>query len=130
MNLYFVIAGIIGLLGGCAHAVLGDLWTVSPLDASTAGSKQNTGDQNKRFIRWFWHIGSVVLLSTSAIALLQGLAVFEFQTQLLAFVSFLWLSITAIFFVISAKPPMQTFKMVPGLVGIPVNALLLAGLLL
>jgi hypothetical protein len=128
MNWYFVAAGGIGLLGGCAHTILGDLWTVAPLDPSHIGSPQNTGDQNKRYLRWFWHIGSVVLLSTTGLFLLQGLEVVAVHRDLLLYLSFLWLATTAIWFVLAAKPPVQFFKMVPGLVGIPVNVLILLGL--
>lgn len=130
MNIYFVIGGAIGVLGGFAHMILGDLWTVSPLPPEHIGSAQNSGDQNKRYLRWFWHIGSVVLLSTSALILVSGLDVVEIHRHVLLYISALWLSITGIFFAVALKPPVQALKMVPGLVGLPVNALILAGLFL
>lgn len=130
MNYYFIVAGVIGVLGSFAHSILGDLWTVAPLDESQIGSPQNTGDQNKRFIRWFWQIGGVVLFSASALFLVDGAGWYDVHPQLLGYGSFLWLSITTIFFALTLKPPVQAFKMVPGLVGIPVNLLILAGLFL
>lgn len=129
MVVTFIIAGVISTAGGLAHAFLGDRFTVAPLDEKAIGSQQFTGDQNKRFLRWFWHIGSVVLLSTGAILLLHGTGAFAFQVHLLWYVSFLWVSTTTVFVILALKPPVQLTKMIPGLVGIPVNALILGGLL-
>lgn len=128
MNIYFIIAGVIGIFGGLAHTILGHKWTVNAIDPESLKSTQNTGDQDKRFLTWFWHIGSVVLLSTSAIVFLQGIEQIDVHKDLLLFISFIWLSITGIFFIIALKPPIQVFKMIPGLVGIPVNLLIILGL--
>ena len=128
MNYYFVAAGAFGFLGGLAHTFLGDRWTIAPLDPAKVASSQFTGDQNKRFIRWFWHVGSVVLLSTTLLLILQGLGTVAVHEHLMMYVSFLWLGTTAVFFVVALQPPAQAFKMIPGLVGIPINALILAGL--
>lgn len=128
MNLYFVIAGGIGLVGGFAHAFLGHKWTVKAIDTSALKSTRNSRDQDKRFLIWFWHIGSVLLLSTTALILVQGLDLIAVHRDLLVFISFIWLSITAVFIIVAGRPPVQIFKMIPGLVGIPVNLFILLGL--
>ncbi len=128
MNLYLVIAGALGCLGGCAHAILGDRWTIAPLDVDTLASRQNTGEQNHRYLRWWWHVGSVVLLSTSLGFLLHGATIVEVHRDLLLYLAFLWVATTTVFFAVALRAPNQAFKMVPGLVGIPINALILLGL--
>ncbi len=129
MNFFLLVAGVIGFVGGWAHTILGDRWVVAQLDPDDIASKENTGDQNKRYIRWFWHVGSVVLLSTSALLIAHGGGLMAVARQLLFYVSFQWLMTSFIFFVLALRPPAQALKMVPGLVGIPVNALILVGLL-
>ena len=128
MNIYFVVAGTIGVLGSVAHAFLGHAWTIRAVDQSTLRSTQNTQDQDVRFLTWWWHNGSVVLASTSALTLLHGLGVWTFHRDLLIYLGFLWLSIFAVFAVVSLRPPVQFFKMVPGLVGIPYNVLFWLGM--
>ena len=129
MNVYFIIAGTIGIAGGIAHTVLGHRWTVRPLPREQLASAQFTGDQNKRYLTWFWHIGSVVLVSTSVVLLLEGMHIAEVHRHLLLYISFLWLSMSAVFLIVALKAPLQVFRMVPGLAGMVVNAFILAGLL-
>ena len=128
MNSYFVAAGVIGMIGGLAHAFLGHRWTIDVLDPDYLASSQNSGDQNKRYLTWFWHIGSVVLLSSSGLILLQGLNQIQVHRDLLWYISFLWLSMMTIFLIVAVRPPNQVLKMVPGLVGILINLLILLGL--
>ncbi|MEM7125844.1 MAG: hypothetical protein AAF702_05935 [Chloroflexota bacterium] len=128
MNIYFIIAGIIGLLGGLAHMTLGHRWTLGPLDPNHLASSQFSGEENQRYLTWFWHIGSAVLLSTTLVILLQGLNFINAHQHLLYYISFLWLSTTIVFLIVASRPPTQVLKMVPGLVGIPINMLILLGL--
>lgn len=128
MNVYFLIAGVISVAGGLAHGWLGDGYTVRGLCPEHLASPQFTGDQNKRFIRWFWHVGTAVLLSTGAVLVLEGLARGTVHRHLLLYVASLWLATTGVFFAVTLPRPTQTLKLVPGLVGLPVNALIIAGL--
>lgn len=128
MNTFLLIAGILGTLGGLAHTILGDRWTVAPLEAEAIASRQNTGEQNKRYLRWWWHMGSVLLLSTSVAFAAHGAALVELQRHLLLYLAFLWIATTTVFFTVALRSPNQAWSMVPGLVGIPINALILAGL--
>ena len=127
MNLLLILAGAIGLFGGWAHLYLGERWTIGPLRAEVLDSYKFKGEVNKRIVRWFWHIGSMVLLSTSALLLAHGLGWIQVHRQLLLFISFQWLSITALWVLFAGKPPTRFFTIFPGLIGIPVNLLILAG---
>ena len=128
MNIYFLVSGIIALLGGFAHAFLGHKWTINAIDADTLKSTQNSKEQDKRFLVWFWHIGSVVLLSTAILLVTQGSGIYMISKDLIMYISFLWLSITGVFIIVAVKKPNQIFKMIPGLVGVPINILILIGL--
>ncbi len=128
MNAYLLLAGIIALLGGLAHTILGHQWTVKPMQAEHLASSQNSGEQNVRYLTWFWHIGSAFLLSSAAILLIEGSGVHRFAEDVLWYVSFLWLCTTALFIVIAGREPSQVKGMIPGWVGIPVNILILIGL--
>ena len=128
MNIYLILAGILAMAGGLAHAVLGHRWTVSPLDPAHLASDKFSGEQNRRFLMWFWHVGSVVLLSTAAILLVHGFGVTTVHRSLLLYVSFLWLSTSAVFLLVSFQPPVQFTKMPPGIVGIVINVFIILGL--
>ena len=128
MNPYFLIAGIIAFLGGLAHTILGQRWTVNAIDPSNLKSTQNTGRQDKLFLTWFWHVGSVVLLSSGAALILTGAQVISPSTDLIEYISFLWISITLLFVIVVGRYPTELIRMLPGLVGIPVNVLILLGL--
>ncbi len=130
MNVYFLLAGVIGFLGGIAHTFLGHKWTVKALDPEKLQSTQNTGEQDARYLTWFWHIGSLLLLSSSAILILHGLMIKTFSIDLIEYVCILWLGTTLLFFVLGSRKPSQLLGMIPGWVGVPVNILILLGLLL
>ena len=128
MNIYFILAGAFGFLGGCAHSFLGHKWTINAIDTTTLNSTQNTQIQDKRFLVWFWHVGSIVLLSTSILLFVHGADWFNIHFHLLTFISFLWLCITLLFIIIAAQRPSQILRMIPGLIGIPINILILLGI--
>ncbi len=130
MNYYFIAAGLIGTLGGFAHTFLGHKWTINAIDVNSLRSTQNSQDQDRRFLIWFWHVGSVVLISTSGLIALQGFSLVDLSLDLIQYLSFLWLSITIVFIVIASETPVQYFKMIPGLVGVPVNTFILLGIYL
>ena len=117
-----------GTLGGLAHATLGHRWTVEPMKPESLQSDQFSGAQNQALLMWFWHIGSAVLISASGLFLLQGLNLVLLSQDLLIYLSFLWLSVTAIFLIVCSVLSVRLTSIVPGLVGIPINALLLLGL--
>lgn len=128
MNIYLIIAGVLGIIGGLAHTFLGHKWTVNSIVSENLKPIKNTGDQDKRFLTWFWHIGSVVLLSTSSILLMEGLNQIDIHRDLQLFISFIWISMSGIFLVVASYPPVQIFKMIPGLFGIVINVFILLGL--
>ncbi len=128
MNGYFLAAGIIALIGGLAHTILGHKWTVNAIDPSALNSTQNSGRQDKLFLTWFWHVGSVVLLSSGAALILTGSNSIHPSTDLMEYISFLWISITLLFLIVVGRYPIELIRMLPGLVGVPVNVLILLGL--
>lgn len=72
MNLYWIISGILMILGGAAHTIVGEKNVISHL----ANNKPETGftpDHTFNLIRWFWYMGSFVSFWVGAIALIIGL---------------------------------------------------------
>ena len=130
MNVFLTVGGAMALLGGLAHTVLGHRWTVQAVDPAHAASERISGAANQRFVLWFWHIGSAVLLSTGAAFLLEGLGTVDVADPLLHYMAGLWAAITAIGLIAALRPPSQVREMVPVLVGIPINACIWLGLLL
>lgn len=75
MNWLWIVAGSIATVGGFAHMLLGERWVLSRVDGSTLEtSPAGDDDTLKRYVRWFWHVGTAVFLLTAATALLIGLS--------------------------------------------------------
>ncbi|MEM7128857.1 MAG: hypothetical protein AAF702_21160 [Chloroflexota bacterium] len=73
MNWYWVISGILMIVGGLMHTVVGEKNVISYL----AKNKPTTGfspDQTFNLIRWFWYLGSFISFWVGGIALLIGAA--------------------------------------------------------
>lgn len=71
MNWYWTIAGILMLLGGLAHTLIGEKNVISHLKKQ----KPKTGyepDVAFNLIRWFWYLGSYISFFVAAIALIIG----------------------------------------------------------
>ena len=74
MNWYWITAGILAIGGGVAHLYLGESRIISRLDAGALQpSPPMSGDTAKRYLRWFWHVGTVNILGAATVGLIIGL---------------------------------------------------------
>ncbi len=72
MNWYWIISGVLMIIGGLMHTVVGERNVISHL----ARNKPTTGfspNQTFNLIRWFWYLGSFISFWIGAIALIIGL---------------------------------------------------------
>ncbi len=72
MNTYWIISGVLMIVGGLMHTVIGEKNVISYL----AKNKPETGfppDQAFNLIRWFWYLGSYVSFWVGGVALVMGL---------------------------------------------------------
>ena len=75
MNWYWTIAGTLAVFGGLAHLILGESWIILRLDpAKLNPSPPMQGDTAKRYLRWFWHVGTVNIFGAAAVGLIIGLS--------------------------------------------------------
>ena len=73
MNWLWIIAGGLATVGGLAHMIFGERWVLSRVDAvNFEVSPAGDDDTIKRYIRWFWHVGTAVFLITAGTALVIG----------------------------------------------------------
>ena len=71
MNWYWLISGILMVIGGLMHTVVGEKQVISHL----AQNKPETGfspDQTFNLIRWFWYLGSFVSFWVGGVAIIIG----------------------------------------------------------
>ena len=72
MNWYWTIAGGLAIVGGLAHLLLGESRIISRLDPSTLHpSPPMSGDTAKRYLRWFWQVGTVNIFGAATVGELQ-----------------------------------------------------------
>ena len=107
-------AGFLALLGGFAHMVLGEMWIISPLDpkrlpTTNAGS----GDTIKRYLRWFWHVGTVMIFLFAGGALLIGLSSVVPSERLVANILSIWFAGGCLAFCVVAVPSPRHFVRIP-----------------
>ena len=72
MNWYWIISGILMILGGVAHTVVGEKNVIGPLKASPPQT-EFSADHAFNLIRWFWYLGSYVSFWVGGVALIIGL---------------------------------------------------------
>ena len=85
MNSYLIILGILGLLGASAHIVLGERFIISPLNSEhLPTSFLGDGDVTKRYLRWFWHVGSILIVGCSLALVTVGIRYRSPEAQVLA----------------------------------------------
>lgn len=129
MNVFLTLAGIAAIAGTVAHAVFGHRWTIGAVDPAGLTPSRFAPETNRRFLIWFWHVGTLVMGATGAVFLAAGLGLFAAERQLLWFGALIWIGITAVFFLVAGRPPAQIRAMPPGPAGLVINALILLGLL-
>lgn len=72
MNTYYLIAGILLVVTGCVHLVLGELWLFRRLRPENLETHY-PGSITKTTLRWFWHFGSFMVFFVATLALLMAL---------------------------------------------------------
>ncbi len=71
MNWYWLVAGILMIMGGLMHTIIGERNVIQQLKAEKA--KGNfPDDASFNLIRWFWYMGSFFSFWVGAIALVIG----------------------------------------------------------
>lgn len=71
MNGYWIVSGVLMVIGGLLHTLIGERNVISYL----AKNKPTTGfspDQTFNLIRWFWYLGSFVSFWIGGVAILLG----------------------------------------------------------
>ncbi|MEM7032589.1 MAG: hypothetical protein AAF629_23755 [Chloroflexota bacterium] len=71
MNWYWTISGVLMIVGGLMHTIVGERNVISYL----AKNKPVTGfsaDQTFNLLRWFWYLGSFVSFWVGTVALIIG----------------------------------------------------------
>ena len=80
MNWFWIISGILMIIGGGMHTIIGERNVISHL----AQDKPQTGfspDQTFNLIRWFWYLGSFISFWIGAVALMIGASDGWFQDE-------------------------------------------------
>lgn len=72
MNFYWTISGVLMVLGGFLHTVIGEKNVISYL-AKDKPSGGYSPDHTFNLIRWFWYMGSFISFWVGGVALLIGL---------------------------------------------------------
>lgn len=71
MNWYWTIAGVLMIVGGLMHTVIGEMQVISHLGRNKPETGFS-GDQTFNLIRWFWYLGSFISFWVGAVALVIG----------------------------------------------------------
>ena len=75
MNWYWTTAGALAVGGGLAHLILGERRIITRLDPATLPAlPPMSGDTTKRYLRWFWHVGTVNIFGAATVGLIIGLS--------------------------------------------------------
>jgi hypothetical protein len=73
MNGYWMIAGCMFAAGGLLHLVAGEVFIIGPIPAEQLRPAPFADrDAAKRYLRWFWHVGTVDILLGGALFLGLG----------------------------------------------------------
>lgn len=73
MNWFWIISGILMVLGGVAHTVVGEKNVIAHL-AQAKPETGFSGDHTFNLVRWFWYLGSYVSFWVGGVALIIGLS--------------------------------------------------------
>ena len=72
MNYYWTIAGILMIIGGLMHTIIGEKNVISHLSKNKPITNYSP-DHTFNLIRWFWYLGSFISFWVGAVALTIGL---------------------------------------------------------
>ncbi|MBV7337780.1 hypothetical protein KFU94_58035 [Chloroflexi bacterium TSY] len=114
MNIFLIVLGSFGLIGTLAHITLGERFIIRPLHTdSLPTSFLGDGDITKRYLRWFWHVGSFDIGGSSLALIVIGLLYGAPGTQLLArFIAVHFIAIFGAFLGVAIPRP-ELFVRVP-----------------
>ncbi|MEM7369131.1 MAG: hypothetical protein AAF587_11070 [Bacteroidota bacterium] len=73
MNWYWSISGVLMIIGGIMHTVIGERNVISKLKAQK-DMASFPDNESFNLIRWFWYLGSFVSFWVGAVALMIGAA--------------------------------------------------------
>ncbi|MBT5095133.1 MAG: hypothetical protein HOM21_12850 [Halobacteriovoraceae bacterium] len=129
MDWYYVITGIMAALGALAHLVLGELWIISPLDPEKLTTQKLHGDTVKRYLRWFWHIGTFYILFLAVGSLYIGLTnrFYMFEPILARILAFFFAGMGATYLVVAIPSPRHFYRIPQGPLMILASILLWLG---
>ena len=71
MNYYWIVSGVLMVLGGLAHTYIGERNVISKLK-TLREEPGNLGQDAFNLIRWFWYLGSFISFWVGALALIIG----------------------------------------------------------
>ncbi len=126
MNIYFILAGLIGLIGALMHIVMG-LGGLQKWLEKHGNTRME--DHMHGLLSFFWHSGSLLVLSLSALLLLEGLNLIPLHPHLQWFICFTWIVLT-LFYILLLRPYLnERGVMLPAYAGVISGLLILAGLL-
>ena len=114
MNVSLIVLGSLGLIGVLAHIVLGELFIIGALKKKDLPTSfLGDGDVTKRYLRWFWHVGSFVIGASSLSLIVIGIIYDTSGTQLLArFIAVQFVAIFGVFLIVAIPRP-ELFIRVP-----------------
>jgi hypothetical protein len=72
----YLVLGVAAAVGGLVHAIGGERWIIARLDPGRlARSILGDGDISRRYLRWFWHVGTADILGAASLFLGVGVGV-------------------------------------------------------
>lgn len=107
MNVYLIALGVLGLVGASAHIILGERFIISPLGVDRLPTSfLGDGDVTKRYLRWFWHVGSFDIGGSSLALIVIGMMYDMPGAKLLAqFIAVHFIAIFGVFLAIAITRP-------------------------
>ena len=116
MNLLLVALGGVGLIGCLAHVVLGERFIVGPLaPEAMATSVLGDGDIAKRYLRWFWHVGTVMIGGGASVLIAVGLGAIDHGEVAARVVAGLFVGMFAAFLIVAIPRPWLFVRVPQGL---------------
>ena len=131
MNVYWIISGILMLMGGAAHTLVGEKSVISHL-AKQKPVTEFSAEHTFNLIRWFWYLGSFVSFWVGVVALTIGLTdgVVPAEAFIGKLLSTLMLGFSVITFgIVAALNPKELNKLSQVIVLVIVTILLWVGAL-
>ncbi|SHH78454.1 hypothetical protein [Ferrimonas marina] len=125
MNTFYVLAGLVGLVGAGAHISMGYSRLKQRLSAD---SGSNDDDAMRLLLTFFWHTGSLMLLSLSLLLLLEGLGAIPIHPHLQWFICAIWILMTLQYVVLILPLEKSTRVLLPAVAGVLSSVLILLGL--